>query len=146
MKQVLNIFSAVLIVAVVLQSCNQPKVDTAKEWASIDSTANVKLMVYRDSLKMTCMNSVMAMASAKSDSMMKAAMSKPGKPKPKPAPAPSAAKPAPKTGLQGLSDEVKKNSGGLKSLSDQKKAEDAKKGTGGLKSLSDSAKKQPPKY
>ena len=94
MKTTLIIFSAVVMASMALQSCNQPKVDTAREWASIDSMARMRLVVYRDSLQMGCMNNIMAMAKVKSDSMMTAAMSKPGKPKPKPvAPKPDNSKP-----------------------------------------------------
>jgi hypothetical protein len=88
MKTTLIIFSAAVMASMALQSCNQPKVDTAREWASIDSMANLRVVAYRDSLQMSCMNNIMAMAKMKSDSMMTAAMSKGGKPKPKPAPKP----------------------------------------------------------
>ena len=85
MKKLLSIISSVLVVAFALQSCN-PKVDTAKEWAQIDSAANVKVIAYRDSLKLMCMNNIMTLAQARADSMMQAAMKKTGgKPKPKPA-------------------------------------------------------------
>lgn len=85
MKKLLSIISSGLVVAFALQSCTT-KVDTAKEWAQIDSAANVKVMAYRDSLKLMCMNNIMTLAQARADSMMQAAMKKsPGsKPKPKP--------------------------------------------------------------
>lgn len=87
MKKIFSILSTGLVIAFALQSCTQPKVDTAREMAIIDSMANVKVMAYSDSLKTICMNNVMVLAQAKADSMMTAAMKKtaPGsKPKPKP--------------------------------------------------------------
>lgn len=88
MKKVLGIFSTLLAVAFLLQSCNQPKVDPAKEMATIDSLANLKLTAYSDSLKLICNNNYMTLARAKADSMMEAAMKKSAssgsKPKPKP--------------------------------------------------------------
>ena len=86
MKKIFSLFSSAAILAFAFQGC-QPKVDTAREWASIDSMANVRVMMYRDSLRMSCMNNVMAMAQQKADSMMMASMKNPGKgPKPKPKP------------------------------------------------------------
>jgi hypothetical protein len=91
MKNILSIAVSGFVIAFALQSCNQPKVDTAKEMAQIDSMANSKLAIYRDSLQLICMNDVMAMAQARSDSMMQAAMKSSGGAKPKPVPP----KPAP---------------------------------------------------
>lgn len=143
MKKVFSIVLPAVLVAFLMQSCTQPKVDTAREWATIDSLAQIRVASYSDSLKMVCMNNVMVLAQARADSMMTAALKK-AAPGTKPKPKPVETKPAPKPGgLSGLSDQ---NSGeGLKGLSDQKKAEENKKGTGGLKSLSDSAKKANPK-
>ncbi|MEP7128504.1 MAG: hypothetical protein ABI729_06540 [Chitinophagales bacterium] len=87
MKKLFSIFSSGLVIAFALQSCNQPKVDTAKEMAMIDSLANAKVTAYHDSLNLVCMNNIMVLAQARADSMMTAAMKKtsPGsKPKPKP--------------------------------------------------------------
>lgn len=75
------------MVALALQSCNQPKADVVKEMAMIDSMANAKITAYRDSLNIVCMNNIMVLAQAKADSMMTAAMKKTSsgsKPKPKP--------------------------------------------------------------
>ncbi|MBK6481798.1 MAG: hypothetical protein KBF32_07110 [Chitinophagales bacterium] len=88
MKNFLSVFTSLLILVFAIQSCNQPKVDTAKELATIDSLANVKLTAYSDSLNMICMDNIMVLAQARADSMMTAAMKKSSstgvKPKPKP--------------------------------------------------------------
>lgn len=92
MKKLFSIFSSGLVIAIALQSCNQPKVDTAKEMAAVDSAANVRVMAYKDSLNLVCMNNIMVLAQAKADSMMTAAMKKTpagSKPKPKPVANPS---------------------------------------------------------
>ncbi len=93
MKNLLIVFSSFLLIAFALQSCNQPAVDTAKEMATIDSLANVKLTAYSDSLNAICMNNIMVLAQARADSMMEAAMKKSAstgsKPKPKPVANPS---------------------------------------------------------
>ena len=60
-----------------------PKVDTAKENAMIDSMANAKLMMMRDSMKMDCSNMIDSLAMAKSDSMIDAPSHKGGSTKPK---------------------------------------------------------------
>ncbi|MBA2407258.1 MAG: hypothetical protein H0V65_04605 [Chitinophagales bacterium] len=84
MKKLFSIFFSGVLMALALQSCTQPKVDTGREMASIDSLASLRVVAYRDSLQMTCMNSVMTLAQARADSMMQTAMKKtPGK-KPKP--------------------------------------------------------------
>ncbi|MBA2422490.1 MAG: hypothetical protein H0V61_04625 [Chitinophagales bacterium] len=86
MKNLFSIFCSGIVMVFALQSCTQPKVDTGREMASIDSLAGLRVVAYRDSLRMNCMNSVMTLAQARADSMMQTAMKKtPGKkPKPKP--------------------------------------------------------------
>ena len=94
MKNFLSVFTSLLILVFAIQSCNQPKVDTAKELATIDSLANVKLTAYSDSLNMICMDNIMVLAQARADSMMTAAMKKSASTGSKPKPKPVASKPA----------------------------------------------------
>jgi len=82
MKKIIIAIVVAGISILMFQKCT-PTVDTAKEMARIDSMANAELMLFRDSLKMNCMDSVMAWGRHKADSMWAAAL-KAGKPKPKP--------------------------------------------------------------
>lgn len=67
-------------------------VDNSKAIAKADSIANARLQALTDSVMTACMNEVMAIAQQRADSLMAAAMKKPGTKKPAP-PAPKKEEP-----------------------------------------------------
>ena len=78
MKKIILAIFTMVAAAFTFQSCMKP-VDNSKTLAKIDSLTNLKATAYRDSLKMVCMNDIMALATARADSMMQVAAKKAGK-------------------------------------------------------------------
>jgi len=77
MKKIIVALVVTSATLLAFQSCMKPA-DNSKTQARIDSLTNLKTTAYRDSLKLICMNDVMAQATARADSMMKAAAKKGG--------------------------------------------------------------------
>jgi len=132
MKKTILIAIPMLVSVMAFQSCMKPA-DNSKMNATIDSLVNVRVMAFKDSLTKVCMSDVMTQAKMKADSMILAASKKSGG---KTAPKKVAPPPPPpkKEGMQGLSDQSKQNSQGMKSLSNEAKKADTtkKKGMQGL--------------
>lgn len=78
MKKIFVLTFATAVSALSFQSCTEPDND-ATAWMRIDSLANARIVMLRDSLNMVCMNDVMVVAEFRADSMMIAAMKKLGK-------------------------------------------------------------------
>src|SRR5258706_4717098 len=73
MKKIFILNFSLLITAFSYQSCKP--VDNTQAMMKADSTANAKLMMLSDSLRMACMTDVMNAAKMKADSMMMAMQS-----------------------------------------------------------------------
>jgi hypothetical protein len=107
MKKIFFFTFSLLVTAFAYQGCTP--VDNTKAWAKADSDANSRLVLLGDSLRVACMNDVMAAATLRADTMMQFAMKKPG------AKPPTKAKPAPPPANTGkLSDKLGEDKGKLK--------------------------------